>query len=180
MDCCAYALRHYADFRGRCPRKPFWIFVSVSQLIVILLFTPFLLAVTSLYIPLLVEQPDFPLLMESLSETGCWDEENLSALADMSRDVSAELVERLMEEHIVSLICAAAATLAGILLVVPTLAVTVRRLRDAGQSPWWVYLSLLMFVPLPGVSDVGALLSLVVFILCWLPSVPVTPDKTPA
>lgn len=42
---------------------------------------------------------------------------------------------------------ATAATLISLLLLLPTLAVTVRRLHDTGHSGWWIFISL---VPLIG------------------------------
>jgi transcriptional regulator with XRE-family HTH domain len=45
-------------------------------------------------------------------------------------------------------------TLVGVLVLVPWLAVGARRLRDAGESPWWL---LMLLVPVGGLVAVGVL-----------------------
>lgn len=56
---------------------------------------------------------------------------------------------------------------AAILLFLPMASVTVRRLRDTGESPWWVLIAL---------APVGGLVALA--FLCWRPTA--TADEVPA
>jgi transcriptional regulator with XRE-family HTH domain len=49
------------------------------------------------------------------------------------------------------------ATAVAVIALVPLLAATTRRLRDAGQSPWWL---LMLLVPIGGLVVVGTLLAM--------------------
>lgn len=172
MEFFTSAIRHYADFKGRCMRKPFWMFVVTTHVCLMLLFTPLLLAATEVYSNLLVGQPGFDTFAESLVMQGAFTQEHAAMLGDMFHNMAQEGAEILLTEHLAVLICAGIGVLSGLFLFVPSLSITVRRMRDAGQSPWWVYLSLLAFLPLPIASESGAVFSLLVFILCCLPSRP--------
>ena len=57
--------------------------------------------------------------------------------------------------------------LVGLLLIIPTLSVTARRLRDAGRSPWWL---LVYFI-----VTIGSLLSAVYFALSSITAADHTP-----
>lgn len=172
MEFFTSAIRHYADFTGRCARKPFWMFVVTTHVCLMLLFTPLLLAAAEVYSNLLVGQPGFDTFAESIALQETFTQEHAAMLGDMLRNMAPEGAEILFAEHLAAVICAGIGVLSGLFLFVPSLSVTVRRLRDAGQSPWWVYLSFMGFLPLPIASELGAVFSLLVFVLCCLPSTP--------
>jgi len=175
MEFFTSAIRHYADFKGRCSRKPFWMFVVTTHICLMLLFTPLLMAATGVYCNLLIGHPDFNTFAESLALQDDFTQVHAEILCDMFCDIAQEGAELLLAEHLASVVCAGIGVLLGLFLFVPSLSITVRRMRDAAQSPWWVYLSLMSFLPLPIASQLGALFSIVVFILCWLPSKPAAP-----
>lgn len=58
----------------------------------------------------------------------------------------------------------------AVAIMLPTAATTVRRLRDAGQSPWWVLGPVAMLLPITIVSHVGVLVSIVTLVFCCLGS----------
>lgn len=173
MEFLISAIRHYADFKGRCTRKPFWMFVVTTHVCLMLVITPLLMAATEVYTRLLIEQPSFSTWVESIILQDDVTEEQAAELIDMFNAIAQEGAEILLSEHMFAVACAAVGVLLGVFLFIPSLSITVRRVRDAGQSPWWVYLSLIGFIPYPLTLNMGTLLALVVFILCCLPSAPV-------
>lgn len=172
MEFFTSAIRHYADFKGRCARKPFWLFVVTTHVCLMLLFTPLLLAAAEVCSNLIVDHPGFGAFAESLVMQDDFTQAHAEILHDMLCDTARVGAEILLSEHVASVVCAGVGVLLGLFLFVPSLSITVRRMRDAGQSPWWVYLSLMGFLPLPLASELGFVFSLLVFILCWLPSKP--------
>ncbi len=171
MNSLLLALRHYADFRGRTPRQPFWCFIALSQCIGLLFLLPLLFSF-------------FP----------CWwllthDPTLLDSVVSMLEDIRS--AEQVFEEQIVpqtttfiseyyadfplshpwAFWCTVLAALWFLIFLVPTLSAGVRRLRDAGHSPWWILAPVAASIPVGWVATLGLSCSVVTLVLWCLPSV---------
>lgn len=176
-----HALRHYADFRGFTPRKLFWEFITLSQGAVILLLLPawlllleFLRAVLESprvldVLVAMVSQPqDAPLLLRE-------------DLPDALRPYGEELLHETLPDSPFTLCCTALSLLLALFFLLPTLSITVRRLRDSGHSAWWVLPPCLAFIPLPLLADIALVGTIVTLIFCCqesaAPTLPPPPQK---
>ena len=169
MSSLCHGFRHYIDFSGRDNRALFWGFIISTHVIFCLLLIPvficFPLACFSL-IRFLLE------CVGSAAGAGAASPSLTTPFAGLSS----------MYPNLIA--CGASVLVAYLWLlaiVVPTISATVRRLRDAGQSPWWVLPPCLVLAPsAPLLGSIGWLalpLCCVTFVLCCLPSKPVTADK---
>lgn len=157
-----HGYRHYADFTGRDTRRQFWGFILASILIGILLTLPILFSIGHLIAATFhaaIQQnvrPEAPPI-----------------------PVSEEIVRMIFHKGVVIIIFAILNILWGLANIVPLIATTVRRLRDAGYSPWWVLPPIFTFSPLlpltGSLSGWVSLLSLVTLVLCCLPGAPAAP-----
>lgn len=176
-----HALRRYADFRGRTPRRPFWEFVTLSQGTVLFLLLPawFLLLdvlraalesprVLDVIVAMVQSPQDAPLLLRE-------------DLPEALRPYGEELLHVTLPESPFTLCCTALSLLLALFFLLPTLSITVRRLRDGGHSAWWVLLPCLTFIPLPLLADLALAGSIVTLIFCCQdsvsPTLPPLPQK---
>lgn len=153
-----HGFRHYIDFAGRDSRSLFWGFIIGTHLVFLLLL-----------IPLLVFLVRFVLGMQ-----------HALLLPDGPKTCPAELAELVrgcsQQGGVTALLCLCAALGWLLVILLPTVAATVRRLRDAGQSPWWVLPPVLSCLPIASFLGLWPLLfSLVTLVLTCLPTRPAIP-----
>lgn len=152
MKALIHGFRHYADFSGRDRCGKFWGFIFSCFIISLLLMLPVVLTGLQL----------ITALIEALIQ------KKAAAPAE------GDMLRHLLSQSIVMIICMILMILWWLATLIPTAAATVRRLRDAGQSPWWVLPPLFTCTPLSALtSGLGAwpwLLSMVTLILCCLPT----------
>lgn len=155
--------RNFADFRGRTARAEFWNFVVATHLVIMLLMLPAFV--------------DFMKFWHFMLE----DVRFLDVLAGvLVGDVGAEALEPIATELVteyyseglpmLTVVGAVLSCVVALLVLVPTISMTMRRLRDAGQSPWWVLPPVLSMLPLPFVVSVAQMLSLVTLVFCCFSS----------
>ncbi len=175
------ALRHYADFRGRTTRREFWVFVTLTQGIVLLLLLP----AWFLLLELLRTVLESPRVLDILVAAIQYPQDAYDLLRD---DLPAALLpygEEFWHETLpaspTTLICTSLALLLTLFLILPTLSITVRRLRDSGHSAWWVLPPCLTLIPLPILADFALLGTIVTLAFCCQKSAaPSLPLDTPA
>lgn len=165
------AFRHYADFAGRMPRKAFWNFIGTTHSLLILLLLPPIAAFlewtqTVLENPLVLDA--LVAIIESPVDAGAIAQGEL--LPELQAEATDFFLHDFPATHPVATLSLALAVLWMLALAVPTLSATVRRLRDAGQSPLWVLALPLSCVPEPFCSSLGLMLSLVLLVLCLQPT----------
>lgn len=148
-----HGFRHYFDFSGRDSRSLFWGFIISTQLITIV---PLALPVVIAFMFEMCEP-----LQSFFSNMSLLDCDELADYA--SEFFGAYFADSRMLRY-VYVYSLGAATLWWVLIFIPTIAATVRRLRDAGQSPWWALSLFLCHVP--AVSRLACVLSVVTLILC--------------
>lgn len=168
MNSVFHGFRHYADFGGRDTRSAYWSFIICTHLISILLLLPFCYTVISAVWEFMT-QPEILQLIRSAGEgNSAATDEIIQAATDFSVQRPAPLFV---------IITFWVAFLWGVVIILPTICATVRRLRDAGYSPWWAAAPWLVWVPALGL--LCALLSLVTLVLCLLPTAQLqTPEPT--
>ncbi len=162
--------RRYADFRGRTSRSGFWNFIVATHLLVLLCMLPALVEFLRFY--------RFILQDERLLE---WVMSNMQPEASLATQlpdptVPVTVVSELSEEYLVlhgpfylELMFMVLGAVLAVVCLLPSLAVTVRRLRDAGQSVWWVLPPVVCLLPVPVLPCIAAVLCLVTLVLCCLP-----------
>lgn len=149
-----HGLRHYADFSGRDDMRLFWVFVTYSHLIVILLLLPALYVVFEAF---------------SVHLADLFYLQNAEDLHEFAQCVFIDS----LREHQVALILLYLDIACICALIVPSVAALVRRLRDAGQCVWWALPPVAACVPLLPFSCIsGMLLSIVTLVYCCKDSVP--------
>lgn len=166
-----HAFRHYADFSSRDPRALYWKFISISHLILIALAFPMFLVLLefteNLLYAVLCEIP--PELFQNqqinqvIQELPNLDLEQIFAS-------EFEYYTHPWEHFPVAMGLFVAACVWGLSILLPTISATVRRLRDAGQSPLWVIPPCLCLIPLLSVQLIAVSLSLVTLVFCLLDS----------
>ena len=174
---------HYADFRGRSSRAEFWGFIVTTHLLVLLCLMPAFLEFLKFYNFMLHDVRFLDVFMPILSDTGGL------GLSESDKMELATVVHELAEEFFAGGFSQLAPTVAGavmgsllaLVILLPTLSIMVRRLRDAAYSPWWVLPPVCCLLPIPFVGTIASLLSLATFVLCCMPSreplLPVPPGR---
>ena len=163
--------RQYADFSGTTTCKEFWVFISITQVILVILLLPAWI----LFVQLFNELINNPRILDALfyiyhTADAAWDYV-WQELTEAAAEVWGPFVDSLQHNHQFSLICTALAVLWGLILIIPTLAITARRLLDSGHSRWWLLPLMMMCIPLPGIADLGFIGSIITLIFCCQPSV---------
>lgn len=165
------AFRRYADFSGRMTRREFWNFIGATHSLFILLLLPPIIVLLE-WTQSLLENPlvldAIVAIIENPAETHGIVEEEL--LPELHSEAADFFLHDFPTQHPLATASSALALLWLLALVVPTLSATVRRLRDAGQSPFWVLAVPLSCIPEPFCSSMGLMLSFVLFILCLQPT----------
>ena len=163
MNGFVHGFRHYADFSGRDSRSLYWSFIVGTHTVLILLALP-------AHIMLMLALPGF--LEELFSTFTLAEVEDIVTMVQGNE--FSQFVTTYFTEFFVGNLCAMGCLIAAgvwaLIITVPTVAATVRRLRDAGQSPWWVLPPCLSFVPLLG--SVACVLSVVTLVYCCFGSAP--------
>ncbi len=170
MNDVCYAFRHYADFSGVMPRRAFWNFIGATHSLLVLLMLPLLAA----FMDWAQGFMENPLVLDAIvslmgNPAGAGDI-FYGELMPEAKAEAASFIQACPETHPVAVAALVLVGLWGLALVVPTASATVRRLRDAGQSPFWVAPVFLSCVPEAFCCSIGLLFSLVLFILCLQPS----------
>ncbi|MDO5472493.1 MAG: DUF805 domain-containing protein [Akkermansia sp.] len=168
--------RHYADFRGRSTRAMFWNFVVATHLVIWLCMLPALVEFMKFYHFLLQDVRFVSLFLDSKTLALAYD---TSMVECVVKELGEEYFAGGVAELWPVLLGLVLGCVAALAVAVPTLAVTVRRLRDAGKSPWWVLPPVLTMVPLPVVCHLASVLSLVTLVFCCLRSKEELPPLPP-
>lgn len=172
MQALKHGFLHYADFRGRSKRAEFWGFIVGTHLLVLLCLLPAFLEFLKFYDFMLHDVRFLDVFVPVLSGTGGF------GLAESDKMELIAVVRELAEEFFAGGVSQFQAAVAGAVLgcllalaiLLPTLSITVRRLRDAAYSPWWVLPPVCGLLPIPFVCTIAALLSSVTLVLCCMPS----------
>lgn len=178
-----YGFRHYVDFRGCDTRSQFWGFVIATHLIGIILFTPFIASFMECYKAMLQD----PTILDTL-ERGMELVAERDEFTRVMQDECVPQIEQFIEIYYANFAAEYPLAFWGLMLgmiwavaiMLPTAATTVRRLRDAGQSPWWVLGPVAMLLPIAIVSHVGVLISIITLVFCCLGSARQEPGQAPA
>ncbi len=157
--------RHYTDFRGCASRAEFWNFIIATHLLVLLCMLPAFVEFMKFYNFLLHDVRFIDELALVLGEPAAFRQEAFGAVV---KDLAEEYFAGGGESYWLELGGMLLGTLLMLVVFVPTVSVTVRRLRDAGQSPWWVLAPI--FSWLPYVGTLAAVLSLVTLVFCCMGS----------
>lgn len=176
MKALLHGFAHYSDFYGKDSRSLYWNFIVATHLICILFFLPGIVALLQ-YWRVLLEDPFIgqTIAMEVLcrGDMSCFAEEEFWAMVS---EVSCDFWSSPWQKFPFAIVGGLLGVVWGVLVIVPTLSATARRLRDAGQNPWWV-MGLIVAQGLPFLM--GGLVMLVVMILCCLPTQAAKPGALP-
>ncbi len=129
-------LRNYKNFSGRASRSEFWWFYLMN-------------IVAQSFIMLLIWQFFWLILGTDVAN-------------EFAQDNLSELTQEELTDVIIQILLGLGLTLliAPLAVVLPSLAVSVRRLHDTGRSGWWVLLGLIPFV-----NCCGGIVLLVFFVM---------------
>lgn len=114
--------KQYADFKGRARRREFWWFTLINFIIAFIL-------MICMMVPLVGSLLNNPEFMEMASNS------SLDAQTYGS-EFEADIYRQMLHTPFFYIY-----TIYALVVLVPGLAVTVRRLHDTGRSGWWVMLS---------------------------------------
>ncbi len=137
-----YFLSHYIDFKGRCPNKPYWIFVLTYKITACILSIPTLnFIITKLpyneellaYIGSIIDQIEAGDPVYAL---------NLDEATPIIYDAFGNAILQLPHADTFTLTSLALFLLWSIILLPPFIAMTTCRLRDANTSQLWWFLLL--------------------------------------
>ena len=154
--------RQFADFSGRTPRKDFWQFVSITQLILVALLLPAWFVFLEFFNELLVNSR----VLDILCSTPITPDVVYHDLAAEVAYVWSYFAEDFSTTYRTTFICTIIAVAWGIIIALPTLAITARRLKDAGHSRWWICPFILLCIPLPIIADIAFICSIVTLVFC--------------
>lgn len=169
----AEGFRGYVCFRGRMTRASFWNFVITTHLLIFLLLLPAFVEFMKFYRFMLEDSRILDLLTARVNPASIDLEEYLVQIV---QELGAEYLAAENHDFTWPIVGLVAACVMGVVVLLPTISATVRRLRDAGQSVWWVLAPLAALLPVPFVGVVAQLLTLVTLALCCMASKPELPD----
>ncbi len=186
MKALIYGFRHYAQFSGTTPRRDFWEFIVLTHLVLILLLLPAWWLFLQLFNDI-ISDPRILDLLFAMAQTTPDEAYSIAGneLASALADICLPFAEHLVADYPYIVASTIAALLWGLCLIIPTLAITARRLTDAGHSRWWILPPCLLCIPLPVIADLGFIGSIVTLIFCCqnsraadtLPPVPTPPAQ---
>ncbi len=162
MHALLQGFRQYADFSGKTTRRDFWQFVSISQSILIILLLPAWFVFLEFFSEVISAPEVLDLLFYGFQTADFLYEE----LAEELVAIGHPYVEELHTTYYVHLICTCIAVLWGLIIAIPTLAITARRLKDAGHSRWWVSPLFFLIIPLPIIADIAFICSIITLVYC--------------
>lgn len=178
MNSLLLALRHYADFRGRTPRQPFWSFIVLSQCIGFLLLLPLLVSFMQCWWQMLHDSLLQDSIVSMLEDIGSAEQVFKEQVVPQAVEFIFGYYADFPSFHPWTFWCTLLAALWLLVFLVPTLSAGARRLRDAGHSPWWVLAPVAASLPVEWVAPLGLLLSVVTLVLWCLPSVEAPEQKS--
>ena len=162
---------HYADFSGRATRAMFWNFVVGTHLLILLCMLPAMLEFFRFYDFLLHDTRFIDLILGD---------------GMIAPDAIMVVVQELGQEYAAAhgpfypeLTCVVLGAVLALVVLLPTVSITVRRLRDAGCSVMWVWPPVISLLPIPYISTLAVLLSLVTLVMCCMPTRELLPDVPP-
>lgn len=164
------AFRHYADFSGRTQRRAFWDFITTTHTLLILLLLPAFAAMLELLRTLTEDVAVLDAAVAIIRTPSEAQHLAQSRLLPAVEDVALPFVQDFATSHAFAAATLALAALWLAALIAPTAAATVRRLRDAGQSPLWVLALPMACIPEMICNAIGSTLCMVLFILCLQPT----------
>lgn len=153
---------HYADFGGCTTRAGFWNFVVGTHLLILLCMLPAMLEFFRFYDFLLHDVRFLDLILGG-------GEIAPNAIMAVAQELGQEYVAAHGPFYSELSGMVLGAVLALVVLL-PTIAITVRRLRDAGCSVMWVWPPVLSLLPIPYLSTLALLLSAVTLVMCCMPT----------
>ncbi len=159
--------RHYADFRGCTARAGFWNFVVATHLLVLLCLMPAIVEFMKFYDFMLHDTRFLDVFIPMVTDPAMLDEAAIEAVVGELFD---EYMAGGLEQFVLPLVGLVLGGAVAMVVLLPTISITVRRLRDAGRSPLWVLPPVMSFLPLPFVGSVAVVLSLVTLVLCCMPT----------
>lgn len=166
MKSLLHGFRLYAHFSGNTPRRTFWEFVSITQVVFIILLLP----AWFVFLEFFNEAISDPRVLDIIFAMAQTREILFRELAEVLLEIWQTFSVDLIDAHKEALICTGVALLWGAVTALPTLAITARRLHDAGHSRWWICPIILLCIPLPIIADIGFIGSIVTLIFCAQPS----------
>ncbi len=167
--CAAFC--QYVAFNGRATRKEFWSFIIISHIVICLFLLLLLWPMASIV----------SIVMEQLSQM---DMEQLKQMseAELEAYLRTEL-EPVLQTSLTGpvllalLVGGLGLMLSSLVFLLPTIAVTMRRLHDIGWSGWWVGACIILDVLSPIsvlISLASIAIALLILVLCFLDSQPGT------
>ncbi len=178
MNSLLLALRHFADFRGRTPRQPFWCFIVLSQCIGLLLLLPLFVSFFQCWRLLTRDSLFLDSVVSMFEDIGSAEQIFEEQVVPQTTVFISEFYADFPCSHPWTFWCTLLAALWFLVFLVPTLSAGVRRLRDAGHSPWWILAPVAALVPVGWLALLGLLLSVVTLVLWCLPSVEAPRQKS--
>jgi uncharacterized membrane protein YhaH (DUF805 family) len=136
MEWMILPLKRYADFQGRSRRKEFWMFQLLNIIVALVLAGPFF----------------FSFISASMANAGDPQASEAAMLALIEGGAS------------LSLVGLGIYFLYALAIIIPSIAVTVRRLHDRDMSGWW-YLGFVVANFLPFVGFIASIAYLVLMVL---------------
>ncbi len=131
----------YATFSGRARRSEFWYFQLVNQIILF----GFRIVLALVFLPLLVGYFSFA-------------QSSVTPMSDAQMQTAVQQLTPMAGISFGMWIILAIYTVYGLVVMIPSFAVTVRRLHDTGRSGWYV---LLPYIPIPLVNFICLVILLV-------------------
>ena len=120
--------KQYADFKGRARRREFWWFTLINFIIIFIL-------VIGMIVPLVGSLLNNPEFMEMASDSS-FDAQTYGS------EFEADIYRQMLHTPFFYIY-----VIYALIILVPSLAVTVRRLHDTGRSGWWALLILVGYLP---------------------------------
>jgi uncharacterized membrane protein YhaH (DUF805 family) len=149
-------LRRYADFDGRSRRKEFWLWQLLNLIVSLILFGGFIISMFSA-LARVNERGGINWNQAASSSESTYTRSSVSSDYNMSYGGDVDPFMFMEEMGSTGWIMLALGTLWGLIIFIPNLAVTIRRLHDQDKSGWFILLGL---IPL-----VGAIILLVFYFL---------------
>ena len=129
--------KQYVDFKTRARRREFWWFTLINFIIAVVL-------MIFMVVPVMKEMLNNPELMESMANTNSLD---MAAYTDEYTEMVYSIMTHTTAFYVYCVY--------SLIILLPSLAVTVRRLHDTGRSGWWCLLPISTSVVQSALQMVG-------------------------
>ncbi len=164
MNALIYCLRHCVDFSGRDSRRVFWTFIALSQTIGILLLIPWLISFFECWWEMTHDPVLLDIMTAMLTDMSSAEHIFYSEYLPQAQNFISSYYADLPFSHPFAFWTSLLAVFWFLAFFIPTLATGVRRLRDAGHSPWWILPPVVACLPIPLVSFIAFILSFVTLV----------------